>query len=145
MTAPRDWDFHRYQADVVVINLGTNDTSHGVVSADFLAGYSDLLRTVRARYPHAAILAMRTFIGRWAAETQAAVAAAQADGDHKVFYVDTTGWLTAEGRTDSVHPNDAGHQTIAANLAPIVAERLKASDRSRDTAEFDDPRGNDED
>jgi lysophospholipase L1-like esterase len=126
------WDFTRYQADVVVINLGTNDTSHGVVSADFQAGYLDLLHTVRAKYPHAQILALRTFIGRWATETQAAVAAAQAAGDQRITYVDTTGWLTAEGRTDSVHPNDLGHQTIAGLLAPIVAERLKRCDHDRD-------------
>ena len=134
-----DWDFRRYHADVVVINIGTNDTSHGVVSADFQAGYLDLLRTVRAKYPHAAILAMRTFIGRWANETQAAVAAFQADGDKNVSYVDTTGWLTAEGRTDSVHPNDAGHQAITALLAPIVAARLKACDHSRNDPDRDEP------
>lgn len=133
-----EWNFHSYQADVVVINIGTNDTSHGVVSADFQAGYLDLLHTVRANYPHAAILALRTFIGRWATETQASVAAMTAEGDQNVFYVDTTGWLTADGRTDSVHPNDSGHQAITALLAPIVAEHLKDCSGSHNTSGRDE-------
>ncbi|MBT0768107.1 hypothetical protein KIH74_04185 [Kineosporia sp. J2-2] len=119
------WDFRRYQADVVVINLGTNDTSHGVVGADFQAGYENLLTNVREKYPHATILALRTFIGRWETETQAAVAARRTAGDRRVVYVDTTGWLTAEGLNDLVHPNDAGHAGIATELTPIVARYLR--------------------
>ena len=119
-----NWDFSRYQADAVVINLGTNDTSHGVSTADFQTGYLALLRTVRSKYPNASIIALRTFIGRYAAQTQAAVATMNSGGDSKVFYVDTTGWVNSSLLNDSVHPNDAGHQAIAAKLAPIVSARL---------------------
>jgi len=122
-TAPA-WDFSRYTADAVVINLGTNDTSHGVTSADFLSGYTDLLRTVRTAYPRAAILALRTFSGRWATETRSAVAAVTAGGDRNAFFVDTTGWITSALLNDSVHPNDAGHRAVASLLAPIVAAHL---------------------
>ena len=31
-----DWNFSRYQANVVVINLGTNDVGHGVSGAQWL-------------------------------------------------------------------------------------------------------------
>ena len=127
MDGAATWDFSRYTAKAVVINLGTNDTSHGVTSADFLSGYTDLLRTVRSKYPGAAIVALRTFVGRWATETKAAVAAVTAAGDHNVFYVDTTGWVTSALLNDSVHPNDAGHQAIAAKLAPILAAHLSGT------------------
>src|SRR4051812_20506171 len=40
------WDFTRYTADAVVINLGTNDKSHGVSAADFQSGYVAFLTTV---------------------------------------------------------------------------------------------------
>lgn len=118
-----NWDFSRYTANAVVINLGTNDKSHGVSGPDFQARYVALIRTVRSKYPAAAIFALRTFSGRYAAETSAAVAAT---GDRNAFYVDTTGWLPSDGLSDSVHPNDVGHRAIAAKLAPIINAKIAA-------------------
>ncbi len=43
-----------------------------------------------------------------------------------LYDVNTDGWLTAAGRTDSMDPNDAGHQAMAAKLAPIVAAALNS-------------------
>lgn len=118
------WDFSRYQADAVVINLGTNDLSHSVSKADFQSAYIAFLATVRSTYPNAEILVLRTFSGRYVTETQAAVAARVAAGDTKVSWVDTTGWLPPNGLSDSLHPDDVGHAAIAATLAPIIAARL---------------------
>ncbi|MET8086527.1 cellulose binding domain-containing protein [Micromonospora sp. NPDC005237] len=118
------WDFSRYTADGVVINLGTNDKSHGVSAAAFQATYTTFLTRIRARFPNAKLFAMRTFIGRYATETEAAVRARNAAGDANVFYVDTTGWLPSGGLSDSVHPNDAGHQAITDRLAPVLSARL---------------------
>ncbi|GAA3340508.1 hypothetical protein GCM10020358_28380 [Amorphoplanes nipponensis] len=118
------WDFSRYRADAVVINLGTNDVGHGVSSTTFQTVYTQLLRDIRARYPLAAILALQTFTKRYATQTQAAVQAVTAAGDRNTFFVPTDGWIPAGGLSDSVHPNDAGHRAIAARLAPIVAGKL---------------------
>ncbi|WP_236028170.1 SGNH/GDSL hydrolase family protein [Paractinoplanes lichenicola] len=118
------WDFTRYTPDGVVINLGTNDKSHGVSGPDFQAKYTAFLTRIRAKFPYGKLFALRTFIGRYAAETQAAVQARNAAGDVNVFYVDTTGWLPSDGLSDSVHPNDKGHQAIADRLAPILSARL---------------------
>ena len=119
-----NWDFSRYTANAVVINLGTNDRSHGVAGATFQTRYVSLIRTIRSKYPAAAIYALRTFSGRYAAETTAAVTTINNGGDRNVYYVDTTGWLPSNGLSDSVHPNDVGHRAIAAKLAPIVGARL---------------------
>jgi lysophospholipase L1-like esterase len=119
-TAPA-WNFARYQADAVVINLGTNDKSHSVTGADFQANYITLLKNIRAKYPNAAIFALETFIERYSAETQAAVTAV---ADPRTYFVDTAGWLPDAGKSDSVHPNDSGHQGIAAKLAPVIAAKL---------------------
>jgi len=119
-----NWDFSRYQANAVVINLGTNDRSHGVTGPDFQNGYVNFLSTVRSKYPNAAILALETFSNRYSAETQAAVTARNNAGDRNVYFVDTTGWLPSDGLSDSVHPNDKGHQAIATRLAPIVSARI---------------------
>jgi hypothetical protein len=48
---------------------------------------------VRAAYPAAAIFALETFSERFAAQTQAAVAARTSAGDPNVWYVNTEGWL----------------------------------------------------
>jgi lysophospholipase L1-like esterase len=119
-----DWDFSRYQADAVVINLGTNDIGHDVSGEQFQESYTNLLRTVRANYPDAWIFAVKTFRERYVTETQTAVDTVIAEGDERVSFVDTTGWLSESDLSDTVHPNDQGHQTITENLAPIIAERL---------------------
>src|SRR5690349_14091084 len=118
------WDFSRYQADAVVINLGTNDVGHGVSGATFQAVYTQLLRDIRSRYPRAAILALQTFTKRYAAQTQAAVQAVTAAGDRNAYFVTTDGWVPADGLSDSVHPNDLGHAAIATRLAPIITEKI---------------------
>ncbi|MEV0198810.1 cellulose binding domain-containing protein [Nonomuraea sp. NPDC050691] len=122
-----DHDFTRYQADVVVINLGTNDVGHSVSTTQFQSAYVGLLRTIRGKYPKAAILALKTFRGRYVPQTQAAVQTVNNAGDRNVFFVNTDGWVPADGLSDSVHPNDTGHRAIAAKLAPIVTAHLPAS------------------
>lgn len=114
------WDFSRYRADAVVINLGTNDVGHGVSSTTFQTVYTQLLRDIRGEYPQAAILALQTFTRRYAAQTQAAVQSVTAAGDRNTFFVPTDGWVPAGGLSDNVHPNDAGHAAIATRLAPVI-------------------------
>ncbi|MGW2378779.1 GDSL-type esterase/lipase family protein [Streptomyces sp. NPDC001658] len=124
--ATPDWNFSRYRANAVVINLGTNDVGHGVSSPQFQTAYSSLLRKVRAAYPQAWIFALETFRGRYVPQTEAAVQAAVAGGDSRVSFVDTTGWLGSGDLSDSVHPNDQGHRVIADRLAPIISARIGA-------------------
>ncbi|MFI7635892.1 GDSL-type esterase/lipase family protein [Nonomuraea sp. NPDC049400] len=132
-----DHDFTRYQADVVVINLGTNDVGHGVSTAQFQSSYVGLLRTIRGKYPKAAILALKTFRGRYVPETQAAVQTVNNAGDRNVFFVNTDGWVPPDGLSDAVHPNDIGHRAIAAKLAPIVAAHLAPSPTSTSSGTSD--------
>lgn len=120
-----NWDFSRYQARAVVINLGTNDVGHGVHTPQFQDTYIGLLRTVRAKYPNARIFAMENFKRRFAAQTQTAVTTLNNGGDANVFYINTEGWITeATDTVDNTHPNDAGHRKIADRLAPIIAAKI---------------------
>jgi lysophospholipase L1-like esterase len=116
-TAP-DWDFTRYQASTVVINLGTNDVGHHVSTTQFQDAYLTLLRNVRAKYPNATIFAMENFKRRYATQTQAAVTTF---ADPRTHYLNTEGWIDPTTDTvDGTHPNDAGHLKIADHLAPIL-------------------------
>ncbi|MEU4745566.1 RICIN domain-containing protein [Actinosynnema sp. NPDC023658] len=119
-----NWDFSRYRADAVVINLGTNDVGHSVTGSQFQSAYVTLIQRARQKYPTATILAMQTFRKRFIPETQAAV---RIVNDPKVQFVDTTGWIVESTDTvDNVHPNDQGHRKIADRLAPILSAALAA-------------------
>jgi lysophospholipase L1-like esterase len=120
-TSTPDWDFSRYQASDVVINLGTNDLSHGVSGSTFQTAYGTLLQRIRAKHPNANIWAMETFKKLYVNETKAAVTARNSAGDAKVRYINTEGWINPSTDTaDGTHPNDGGHQKIATRLAPIL-------------------------
>jgi lysophospholipase L1-like esterase len=113
---PRD----DWQADVVVVNLGTNDGN--ATSEQFRPGYAKELSVIRKAYPKAAILALRPFNGAHADDIQAEVAARKTAGDANVAYVDTTGWLEKSDFTDGVHPNVAAGPKLADRLAPVIKE-----------------------
>lgn len=119
-----DWNFSRYRASAVVVNLGTNDSGYHVSDATFQAAYVTFLQQIRARYAHAPIFVLRTFKGSKAAATQAAVQAVNAAGDPNVRYIDTTGWLTASDYNSGPHPSDAGQVKVANQLGPILAAAL---------------------
>ena len=124
-----DWDFSRYQATAVVINLGTNDNGHGVTTATFQAAYTTFMRNIRAKYPHAAIFAFETLRTVYSAQTQAAVQALKASGDNNVYFINTEGWISVSAgdySADGGHPNDQGQAKIAAKLAPIIANVIGA-------------------
>lgn len=116
-----NWDFSRYQASAVVINLGTNDVSFNVPDATFQSAYETFLRAIRAVYPTARIFVLGTFAGLKTAPTQAAV---KAVGDSNIQYVDTTGWLSFSDTNDGTHPSDAGHIKLANLLGPILGNYL---------------------
>ncbi|HEX6359893.1 SGNH/GDSL hydrolase family protein [Actinophytocola sp.] len=122
-TGTAAWDFSRYQASAVVINLGTNDIGHSVTGATFQSTYVDFLRAVRAKYPSAVIFVMETFKKRYVTETQAAV---RTVNDGNVRYINTEGWLTvgADYEDTDGHPNETGHAKIADRLAPIIGPAI---------------------
>ncbi len=125
-TGDQNWDFSRYRANAVVINLGTNDIGHGVSGSAFQAAYTKFLSDLRARHPEARLFAVQTLKKRYVTETRAAVSARNAAGDSKVQYVDTKGWLTdgADYEDGNGHPNEAGHTKFAGRLAPVIAAQL---------------------
>ena len=118
------WDFSRYTADAVVINLGTNDVGHSVSTTTFQSTYTTFLANIRAKYPNATIFAMENFKKRYATQTQAAVAARVAAGDSNVAYINTEGWIATTDTNDGTHPSVAGHVKIADQLEPILSAAL---------------------
>lgn len=124
-----NWNFTRFQPTAVVINLGTNDYHHHVSAALFQQHYTTFLEHLRHVYPQAYIFALRTFLGYEAAPTLAAVQSVSRSGDHNVYYLNTTGWITAgtSDYSDALHPSNLGHQKITRHLVPLLSTFLHAA------------------
>jgi lysophospholipase L1-like esterase len=121
-TATSPWDF-RTKAQVVIINLGTNDysTDHDPTDAEFVSTYADLLATIRSHYADAYILCTigPMLSGQDLIKARANIAAAVTNrvsaGDTHVEAYE----LAAENPNPGCdyHPNLATHQAIADELA----------------------------
>jgi lysophospholipase L1-like esterase len=122
-------------ADVVVVNLGTNDFFPGVPERErFIAAYRDLVTRLRARYPKALlVLAIGPMLAddfpqpnsrKLSREWITAVRDAQhAAGDANVETLEL--WFDpAEGLGCDFHPNVKTHARLGRELAQLIRERL---------------------
>lgn len=125
------WDL-AVPADLVVVQLATNDFGHSEPLTAFSATYNDIVRRVREASPHAQLLCMGGWndpgsvnrLGLTAADYDAAAwAACTAENgrylDLSEIYRDARnhgpiGRPTAHGPGDEFHPNDRGHLALAA-------------------------------
>lgn len=127
-TSSPPWDFSKYTAKLVVINLGTNDNSKSVPSSTFQSTMTSFLMNVRAEFPDAEIFVMQCFKNAMSSPTIAAVKARQAAGDGQVIYIKTTNWVTSSDyNSDGLHPSDAGNRKIADLLTPILSPYLSSA------------------
>ena len=122
-TPPVLWDFS-YTPQVIVINLGQNDQCGGEPDAIFTASYVGFVRKLRAKFPRSQVVALRPFGGPYEAAIRRAVETLNTDGDARVRFLDTTGWLDKADFVDGVHPTEAGHTKVALRLAPLLRPLL---------------------
>lgn len=121
-----EWNFPR-KADVVVINLGTNDAgfygSGQVTLEKVKKGIRDFLDLVKSKNPDAKILwaygMMDRFLGSYIEE-----AIAEKGGESAGYYFL---WLAQDGSGGNGHPNLKSHinngKTLAAKLREILPEK----------------------
>ncbi|ETW80070.1 hypothetical protein HETIRDRAFT_322385 [Heterobasidion irregulare TC 32-1] len=119
------WDFRRDvpAATHVVIHIGANDSAQNVTGDAFVDVYLKFLARLRTIYEHQPILVFTPwgwpsadgpnsyyYDGRYSE----IVDQRKTLGDHNVFLVNTTGWVTYEDVfPDNLHPSVAGHVKIA--------------------------------
>lgn len=116
------WDFTEFQAEAVVVNLGTNDFSAPIAQADFVGAYVDLLKEVRAAYPGAMIFCVTW--AHWGAEKEGWVQdAMSASGDpdlrHVAFSIDP-----ADGYGCDYHTNLVTNQKLGAVLTQALKDEV---------------------
>ncbi|KAF3285584.1 hypothetical protein TWF970_010626 [Orbilia oligospora] len=139
-TNPEPWPFNKHQkADIVVINLGTNDSNQGtetgrVPDAEFQANYIKLIASIHEKYPRAQVIAMQIWQGFYSYGNthlqnldgyQAGILAAvdsfkKKDGSNFVHYFNTTGILQHNDINPLWHPTDTGHIKVAAHLMQFI-------------------------
>ncbi|MCX8125419.1 MAG: GDSL-type esterase/lipase family protein [Spirochaetes bacterium] len=130
-----DWNFSGWQADVVVIALGTNDFSSGTPDKTaFQNAYSNFLTTLRSYYPNAFILCTEpipSWMGKTAGDYINEVVTNK--NDPKIFYVPINNPPIASGfplqsseyAGDNTHPTVAAHEKIANALKGWIDANIK--------------------
>jgi hypothetical protein len=122
-TLPTDassvWDFS-YQAEAVLINLGTNDFSATVDEGRFESAYRDLILLVRSRHPAATIYCIAGTMMDPAA-TPYITNAIAASGDANTHLLELPAIDPSEGWGCDWHPSIASH----ARFGGLVADRLR--------------------
>lgn len=129
-TAPsRPWDPTRWQPDVLVVNLGTNDfsTQPHPSQAQFTEAYRALLTRARTAYPSTEIVAVA---GPFMTDPapgyiRTLVTAVQAEGETRLHLAEITNTLVHPSDFGCAsHPNVAGHRKIAEQLIPQIGAAL---------------------
>ena len=125
------WNFSRYQPDVVCINLGTNDLSTNNYDLKLLkAGYQKLLKMVRQHNPKAKIVFL-TGSMLYNKELQEAiqllndiVAEAQKAGDQEIYRFDMPHIDGEEFYGNDWHPNVYQDEKMAGELTAYLRKLM---------------------
>ncbi|KAL4954700.1 GDSL-like lipase/acylhydrolase domain protein [Aspergillus filifer] len=135
-----NWDFSSQQpADLVVINIGTNDNNPAinVPGTDYYNDYVQLVESLHAIWPDAQVVLMSLWGGFGWSETtntyeqgplyveeiRAVVEhfqSSRSTGESFVHYFDTSGILQANDIAPQWHPTDVGHIKVAAHFMQWV-------------------------
>ncbi|EOD44803.1 putative gdsl-like lipase acylhydrolase domain protein [Neofusicoccum parvum UCRNP2] len=131
--APEEWDFAAHPAaDVVVVNLGTNDnnTANNVSASAYLQTYVDFVADVHAVWPSAQIVLVSLWNGFSPVGSSYAQGGAFVDeiqevartyaGDGFVHYFNTTGIMQHNDIGPQWHPTDVGHLKLASHLMQFI-------------------------
>lgn len=130
---PAPWTFDTPEPDVVVVNLGTNDFSHGDPGPAFARAYEAFLRQLRGHYPHAHVICALSpmildapeHMHRTAVRTvlQKLVADRHDAGDAAMSYFEFDFPRPNEGFGCDFHPSAATHRRMASALEDEIRAR----------------------
>lgn len=131
------WDFSRYQPQVVVVNVGTNNFALGDPGeARFVKLYHELIDVVRKAYPKAFIVcALGSMLSNVYPEgqnnlTQArkymktAIAKLRESGDTNLDFLEFSEQNHADGLGCAFHPSLKTHKLMGERLTAFLKERM---------------------
>jgi hypothetical protein len=121
------WDFSKWTADVVVVNLGTNDFGAGDPGQAFIDAYAALVKQVRGHYPKAYIVCavgsmqVGPDLTKVKSYVQTVVSTSNAGGDPRVSFADLG---VQDGNVDGYgcdyHPSLKTDQLMADKLTAAI-------------------------
>lgn len=113
------WDFTLWIPDVVVLNLGTNDSGYEVPKDEFIGTYVKFITLIRSHYPNAHIvMSLGPFQQAPLKDyLYTAVEILQAEGDERIHYLlfDKVD-VDRDGMGETGHPNTITHARMAEQL-----------------------------
>ncbi|KAE8153619.1 SGNH hydrolase-type esterase domain-containing protein [Aspergillus avenaceus] len=127
--SPEAWNFTAHRAaDLVIINLGTNDEreQNNISGDEFYRNYVEMVEEVHKAWPDAQIVLMSlwgTFAKSGSTWVQRPIYGSEVKQVHEHFkeegyvhYFDTSGILQHNDISPGGHPTDVGHLKIASHL-----------------------------
>ncbi len=126
-----DWDFARFQPDVVVINLGTNDASYCGSDRDKITDYSEnyaeFLKVVREKNPDAHIVCALGVMGDslYTGVRKAVELYTEATGDTNISHVRLTPQNGSTGYAADWHPTEATHEIASDEMVAHIKSVLE--------------------
>jgi lysophospholipase L1-like esterase len=115
------WDFSTWQADVVTVNLGTNDYTHGPIP--IRDAFASFYRLIRTKYANAYIIGIlgSQLTGTNRSDLRTQIQGAIADvGRLKISFLEMPNADPADGVGGDGHPSPATHAKQAALLVAQI-------------------------
>ena len=129
---PEKWDFSAMPNDIVVINLGTNDSTYidkdpDARGPEFIRAYMALLGTVRRCNPGAHIICTLGIMGagsEYKMIEQAITGYKESSGDSRIYCYEAPVQVSADGYGADWHPSAATQEKNAGILAEKIRQVL---------------------
>lgn len=123
-----DWDFHRFEPEIIVLNLGTNDNSYcrndPQRNADFVSCYHNFLTLIHEKNPNAYILCVYGIMNH---ELSSCIEKAinqyqQSSGSDRISLLTLTTQTEADGYVVDFHPSLNTHRKAASAVVARIRE-----------------------
>jgi len=119
------WDFSRWTPNVVVINGGTNDSSTGVDSDEFILRAKELITALRKEYPEALIIWLYGMMGRPLEEYIKTAIDELSEKDKRLRYLATEAHYNYPWeKGGNGHPGVKCHERVGHELAHFISNEL---------------------
>lgn len=122
------WDFHRFEPEIIVLNLGTNDNSYcrndPQRNADFVSCYHNFLTLIHEKNPNAYILCVYGIMNH---ELSSCIEKAidqyqQSSGSDRISLLTLPTQTDADGYVVDFHPSLNTHRKAASAVAAKIRE-----------------------
>lgn len=123
-----DWDFRRFEPEIIVLNLGTNDNSYcgndPQRQTDFIPFYRDFLTLIHEKNPNAYILCVYGLMNH---ELSSSIEKAvnqyqQSSGSDRITLMLLPTQTDADGYVVDFHPSLSTHRKTASAVAAKIRE-----------------------